>query len=120
MSPFHPFRGGGSPKGDNVTFFYRFFFISGLPSGGGKNLKRVSADAKGGFRMFEVAAIFSTQHLDHPSGKKIRRDKKLKYFVQIFRGNTKDIRLQTSLSSQPNPTNDHSTVKLPEQILFGK
>ena len=30
MSPFYPFRGGGSPKGDNVTFFYRFF-ISGLP-----------------------------------------------------------------------------------------
>ena len=23
--------GGGSPKGDNVTFFYRFFFIAGLP-----------------------------------------------------------------------------------------
>ena len=25
MSPFDPFRGGGSPKGDNVPFFYRFF-----------------------------------------------------------------------------------------------
>ena len=31
--------------------------------------------------------------------KKIRRDKKLKYFVQIFRGNMKNIWLQTSLSS---------------------
>ena len=29
MSPFYPFR-GGFPKGDNVTFFYRFF-MSGLP-----------------------------------------------------------------------------------------
>ena len=27
MSPFEPFRGGGSPKGDNVPFFYRFFFM---------------------------------------------------------------------------------------------
>ena len=26
MSPFYPFRGGGLPKGDNVTFFYRFFY----------------------------------------------------------------------------------------------
>ena len=26
MSPFCPFRGGGSPKGDNVTFFYRFSY----------------------------------------------------------------------------------------------
>ena len=27
MSPFYPFRGGGGlPKGDNVTFFYRFFY----------------------------------------------------------------------------------------------
>ena len=27
MSPFYPFReGGGSPQGDNVTFFYRFFY----------------------------------------------------------------------------------------------
>ena len=26
MSPFDPFSGGGSPKGDNVPFFYRFFF----------------------------------------------------------------------------------------------
>ena len=25
MSPFDPFREGGSPKGDNVPFFYRFF-----------------------------------------------------------------------------------------------
>ena len=25
MSPFDPFRGGGSPKGDNVPFFHRFF-----------------------------------------------------------------------------------------------
>ena len=26
MSPFDPFRGGGLPKGDNVPFFYRFFY----------------------------------------------------------------------------------------------
>ena len=26
MSPFCPFRGGGLPKGDNVTFFYRFSY----------------------------------------------------------------------------------------------
>ena len=26
MSPFDPFRGGGAPKGDNVPFFYRFFY----------------------------------------------------------------------------------------------
>ena len=31
MSPFYPFRGkGGSPKGDNVTFFYRFLY-QGFP-----------------------------------------------------------------------------------------
>ena len=30
MSPFDPFRGGGSPKGDNVPFFRRFF-IGELP-----------------------------------------------------------------------------------------
>merc|ERR1712018_302948 len=27
MSPFGPFRGGGMPKGDNVPFFYRFFYL---------------------------------------------------------------------------------------------
>ena len=27
MSPFDPFRGGGSPKGDNVPFFTVFFFF---------------------------------------------------------------------------------------------
>ena len=26
MSPFYPFRGGGSPKGDNVPFFTVFFY----------------------------------------------------------------------------------------------
>ena len=32
MSPFYPFKGGGGlPKGDNVTFFFTVFFISGLP-----------------------------------------------------------------------------------------
>ena len=36
------------------------------------NLKRVSAEAKGGFRMFDVAAILSKQNqvLHHPSVKK--------------------------------------------------
>ena len=29
MSPFYPFRGGGgSLKGDNVTFFYRFSYCT--------------------------------------------------------------------------------------------
>ena len=51
---------------------------------GGKNLKRVSADAKGGFRMFEVAAIFSTQHLDHPSGKRLEEIKSSNMLCKYF------------------------------------
>ena len=46
------------------------------------NLKRVSAEAKGGFRMFEVAAILSTQH--HPSAKKIRISGARIYFEDIW------------------------------------
>ena len=51
---------------------------------GKKNLKRVSADAKGGFRMFEVAAIFSTQHLDHPSGKRLEEIKSSNMLCKYF------------------------------------
>ena len=31
--PFLPVYGGGLPKGDNVTFFYRFFLYRGFPQG---------------------------------------------------------------------------------------
>ena len=34
MSPFYPFRGGGSPNGDNVTFFTVFFY-QGFPKKSG-------------------------------------------------------------------------------------
>ena len=79
------------------------------------NLKRVSAEAKGGFRMFEVAAILSTQH--HPSAKKFQE---LWYILKIFERYIIEVnRLQTSLSSKPNPPNDHPG-KLPEQTLFAK
>ena len=36
--PFWPVKGGGSPKGDNVLFFYRFFLKESFPREGCKKI----------------------------------------------------------------------------------